>query len=171
MSDLNPTHTESSPRKGLTAGILLIVIGLGLFIFQFIGWPFLFPLLLGGGLLVSGILTRKTGLIIPGGILTGVGLAIVAVQNDVMSMAEPLKGGLFLLVFSLGWFLIPLVTGLVVRKTEWWALIPGTILAGIGGLVMAGDSGLEILKIVGQYWPVILVVIGASILIKNIRKN
>lgn len=167
------TKPESKDLKNsVVAGILLIVIGAGLLLFQFFDGSALFVLFLGACFLVSGMITRKGGLIIPGGILGGVGLGILAIENNPFgALNEPTAGGVFLVAFSLGWFAIPLLTRLFTGSTEWWALIPGGILALIGGLILAGETGLQILEVLGTYWPVVLVIIGAGILIQYFRRK
>ena len=168
MSELNVNTTEqkSTKKHSLAAGLVLVAIGAGLLLFQIFDLPMFFPLVLGAIFLAAGIITRSAGLLIPGGIISGVGLAILATMGGwFFPMNSQESGGLFLLLFSVGWFSITLLSKLFTAETQTWALIPGAILAAIGGLVLAGERGVAILKLVGTYWPLILVVIGASILI------
>jgi hypothetical protein len=157
--------TNKTSTDGLTAGIILITIGVGLLLFRLISMEGYFPLVLGLGFLAAGIFTRKDGLIIPGGIIGGVGLGIVALENAwFTAQNNPASGGIFLLMFALGWFSITLLTRIFTRETHTWALIPGSIIGTIGALVLAGDSGIRVLETAGNYWPVILIVIGVWVL-------
>jgi hypothetical protein len=176
MTDQNiqqmPETNNGANKSAVTTGIILIAIGVSLLVFRIIDLSQLFPLVLGLGFLLSGALTRKTGLIIPGGIISGVGLGIVALSNNWFTPTnEPSSGGVFLLAFSLGWFSIPLLTRLFTGQAELWPLIPGGILATIGALILGGEQGLAILKVVGDYWPLVLVAIGVWILIQYFRKQ
>lgn len=174
MTDQTITTSEttaSSKKGGITAGILLITIGASLLLFRIINLSELFPLFLGLAFLVSGALTRKPGLIIPGGIIGGVGLGILAMNyNPLIAEQDPAAGGLFLLGFAAGWLSIPLFTRLFTGSTEWWPLIPGGILAAIGALILSGETGLAILKVLGDYWPLFLVAAGAWMLIRYFKK-
>jgi hypothetical protein len=164
--NVESTGTKTSGKHSLSAGLILVGIGLGLLAFQVFGLQILFPLVLGAIFLAAGIVTRKAGLIIPGGIISGAGLGTLAtVQGWYFPTNSEQAGGLFLLLFSLGWFSITLLSKLFTSETQTWALIPGAILAAIGGLVLMGERGISILELVGTYWPLILVAIGASILI------
>lgn len=122
--------------------------------------------------LISGLVTRNRGLLIPGGIVGGVGGALIVMQALGDRLTENGKGGLFLLVFSLGWLLIA-VLSLVVPNEEgkyrfmYWPLIPGGILAAIGALVIQGESGLQVLNYIGQGWPVVMIGIGLYLLLRR----
>lgn len=166
VPNVNNTQQKSSEKHSLAGGLILIAIGAGLMLFQILDLPMLFPLVLGGIFLAAGIITRSAGLLIPGGIISGVGLGTLAtVQDWLFPMGSEQSGGLFLLLFSVGWFLITLLSKLFTSETQTWALIPGAILAAIGGLVLMGELGLAILQWVSTFWPLILVIIGGSILI------
>lgn len=168
MSELNVNTAEqkSTGKHNLATGLVLVVLGAGLLLFQIFDLPMFFPIVLGCIFLAAGIIKRSAGLLIPGGIISGVGLATLATtQNWLFPMGSTEAGGLFLVLFSMGWFSIALLSKLFTAETQTWALIPGAILAAIGGLVLMGERGITVLKLVGTYWPLVLVVIGAAILI------
>jgi hypothetical protein len=52
-----------------------------------------------------------------------------------------------------------------------WALIPGGVLAGVGGLILAGEAGLKVLETFGNLSPILLVIVGAALLVGYYRKN
>lgn len=164
--NLTTTETKATEKKGsLTGGLIMIAIGVSLMVAQLTGFGWLFPLALGLGFLTAGALTRKPGLIIPGGILSGVGLGVIAVDNAWFAPANSeASGGVFLLAFAAGWVLISVFTRLFSDETHVWALIPGGIMALIGSLILAGQPGLVILEKIGEYWPVVLILIGLVIL-------
>ena len=168
MSEQSFTTNETKPaaRGNLTTGVILIAIGVGLMVFRLVSMEGLFPLVLGLGFITAGILKRSAGLLIPGGIIGGAGLGIVVMENNwLASNGTTEGGGVFLLVMALGWFSITLLSKLFTSETQLWALIPGSVMALIGGLVMMGEQGLKVLEVLGTYWPLILVAIGAWILI------
>ncbi len=161
----NEPVQNAKDKNRLAGGILLTGIGLGLLIFQLVGLPELFPILLGVVFLVAGIVTRKAALIIPGGIIGGAGLGTLStVYGWFYPTSSVEAGGVFLLLFSIGWFSITLFTFLFTNDHQIWPLIPGGVMVLIGGAVLMGERGLRILEIVGTFWPLILVIIGLSIL-------
>jgi hypothetical protein len=166
VQNLNETTNNPVDRKGkLTGGIILITIGLGLLIFQWVSLEMFFPLMIGLVFILAGILNRSAGLLIPGGIVGGVGLGIMAMENTWFAPVGTTEGGgIFLLAMSLGWFSIILLSKLFTDETQVWPVFPGGAMALIGGLILMGEAGLQILEVLGTFWPVILVVIGLSLL-------
>ena len=162
---LTTTETKSVSKDNFATGIILIAIGVGLLVFRLVSLEGFFPLAMGLIFILAGILKRSAGLIIPGGIIGGAGLGIVVMENNWLApMGSVDGGGVFLLVMSLGWFSITILSKLFTDETQVWALIPATAMALIGGLVLMGEQGLEVLKVMGTYWPLILVAIGLWIL-------
>ena len=164
----NKAHKSGN---GVVGGIILILIGLLAFAGQFITLPN-FGLFIVAGLgaifLVWGILTRNDGLIIPGGILSGIGWGIVAVSSNLFAGTD-VDGGVFLIIFALGWFSIPLLTAIFTDKTHWWALIPGAIIGVVGLAVSFGGVFMNVLEVAGKFWPLILIALGAWALIEAFR--
>jgi hypothetical protein len=152
------------------AGIAIIALGVISLAAQ-LGVPvadgFLILPALAGIFLVWGLLTRTFGLIIPGGILSGVALGAYLVEGPLGGSAELVAGGVFLLAFSLGWALIAALSLYTARSFQWWPLVPGSIMAVIGALMLAGGSGLAVLKAFGFIWPVVLIAVGAYVLIRR----
>lgn len=155
----------------------LILIGLGLFFLanQFIDFNWdrvgiYFLPALGGVFLLAGILTRQAGLIIPGGILSGIGWGSVLVTGP-FSGSGDVEGGVFMLTFALGWTLITGLTAVFTEKTHWWPLIPGGIMALIGGGILFGGVFMQGLTLLGQLWPVFLILLGLFVLYQGMRGN
>ncbi|RME84745.1 MAG: hypothetical protein D6775_04635 [Caldilineae bacterium] len=117
--------------------------------------------------LAWGLLTRTFGLVIPGGILMGVGLGTILVESPPSFLARVDEGALFLLAFSAGWALITLLSPLADGRLHWWPLIPGGVMAAIGGLILLGELGAMVLEWSGFLWPLVLVLLGLYILFRR----
>ena len=161
---------RASNRNSLIAGVAIIVLGLIALVAQLNAGEangLLVLPALAAVFLAWGLLTRTFGLVIPGGILSGIALGAFLVQGPLANSPETVSGGIFLLAFSLGWALIAVLSIFTARSFQWWPLIPGAILAVIGALLIAGGSGLQVLQALGYVWPVVLVVAGAWVLIRR----
>ena len=53
---------------------------------------------------------------------------------------------IFLLSFAMGWFSIVVLSRLFTRDPQWWALIPGAIMSGIGTFVVLTEGPLRSLN-------------------------
>ncbi|MCB8984132.1 MAG: hypothetical protein H6659_09920 [Ardenticatenaceae bacterium] len=160
----------SNKRKNNWAGgIILISIGLLALLGQLVNWQ-LSPdfgvyllSVLGALFLVWGIITRQAGPMIPGGILSGLGLGVVLVET--MSWPQGMdEGGVFLLAFALGWVLITVLTAVFTSKTHWWPLIPGGIIAVVGLAVLFGGVFWQALNLLNLVWPLLLIILGITII-------
>lgn len=154
-------------RAGVVVGALLILLGILFFLAQFVqfeGWVFLLGL--GIIFLVVGWLLRTYGFLIPGGILAGLGAGLAA-SNALPEDGG--QGGAVLLGLGLGFILVWLLGWAILREKHPWPLIPGGILGGLGALLLAGAWGLEVLELLGKFWPAILVVIGVIVLVSAFR--
>jgi hypothetical protein len=148
--------------SGWLPGVILIVIGVTLLAVQ---WLHLDAdvIVLVIGLVFAGAYaaTRRYGLLIPAGILTGLGAGILL--EDFRVTREPVVLGL-----GLGFLAIYGVDAVALHSLErprWWPLIPGailTVIAGAGGAF--GDEGGRAIQ---QGWPVILIVIGGWLVLRR----
>jgi hypothetical protein len=165
-----PQSETSSRPRGWIAGGILILIGVVALLQQFASFPqLLFLPGLGLIFLAWGLMTRKTGLLIPGGVLAGLGLGAYLVESPFAFLGDPAKGGVVLLGMAAGWGLISLLSLITEGNGKWivWPLIPGGILALLGGTLMAGQPGLQVLEYVGKGWPVVLIAIGLYLLLRR----
>ncbi len=177
-----PSEPQSASARTLAlsrhsrwiAGLALIAIGLLVLVEQYVEseWLRLFFLpALGAIFLLWGSITRSIGLLIPGGILGGIGLGVVLNAGPLESLGGDAEGGVFLLSFALGWGLITLLSALVTQETHWWPLIPGGIMAAIGGALLAGGAAMDALNVVGNLlgraWPLGLVALGLYLLLRH----
>jgi hypothetical protein len=159
-------------KKDFKGGLILITIGLLALAFQLLpiqiteNMGLLIVPGLGALFLVWGILTRTDGLMIPGGILSGVGLGVYAIAGPFSIWQGDNEGGVFLIFLGLGFGLITLITAVFGEETHWWALIPGGIIAFVGVSILFGGALLGVLAFVSKLWPLALILIGISILVK-----
>lgn len=145
----------------LAGGAFLIILGAATLLQRWLEIGNYIVLLIGLGMLILGSISHRTGWIIPGSVLTGIGLGILAMEGGwLFPVAD--QNGVFLICFAFGWFLITLLTALFTR-TQWWAIIPGGIMALIGGgiLVTNGTAGWEELNLV---YAIILISLGLVLL-------
>jgi hypothetical protein len=141
MNENLDKKVESRRNHRIAAGVVLIVLGLAAFLQRWVDVGSYIVLVLGLGMLIWGSVSRRNGWIIPGGVLTGIGLGILAEEGHWFITSVD-QGGVFLICFALGWFLIALLTAIFTRL-QWWALIPGGIMAVIGGAILATNGALR----------------------------
>lgn len=104
--------------------------------------------------------TRQYGYLIPGSIMTGLGLGIVVSQTMNLASGEG-QGGAVVLGLGLGFIGIWAIGTLVrIEQHHWWPLIPGGILAAVGTALLIGGGAIEAL----DYWGIILVAIGLFVI-------
>lgn len=151
------------PRGGVFAGVLLLVLGLLLLAAQFVPqvraldlWS-AFPVVIGVAFLGGYVYSRQYGFLIPGCILTGLGLGLlVARLVPVHAIADTAT------VTGLGLgFLAIYPIDLAVRGREpgqWWPLVPG-------GIILLTGLAPALWQDVWQVAPALaLIVIGFIIL-------
>jgi hypothetical protein len=165
----------SKRRNEWVGGLFLIGLGLLFLLYQFVDLPrvdnvaIYFMLGLGIVFLAWGALSREGGLLIPGGILTGIGLGIALVAGPYEFEDGTLSGGVFMGAFAFGWVLITIFTAIFTEKTQWWPLIPAAIMALIGGALLAQGPFLVALEWLGRLWPLALIIGGIAILLGGRR--
>lgn len=165
-----PTLPHSSRRNALIAGIALIVIGLLTLTaqaFDLNDFSLLVLPTLAVIFLIWGLMTRTFGLIIPGGILGGLGLGTLLIELPWLHLSDTTKGGVFLLTFAAGWVLITLLSFFTCARWQWWPLIPGGILAAIGGILLTGATGQKLLEALAYVWPIALILLGLYLLVRR----
>lgn len=160
---------DEKKQNNWIGGVILIVVGALMFLGQLMDWRLVGDFgiyivsILGLLFLIWGIAARNVGPMIPGGILSGIGLGIILVEG-VTWPANVDEGGIFMLAFALGWVLIVVLTAVFTTKTHWWPLIPGGIMAFIGLAVLFGGFFMRALELLGLLWPIALVILGIYIL-------
>ncbi len=123
--------------SGWLPGVILIVVGVTLFAVQLMHLDAdVIVLVIGLVFATAYAATRRYGLLIPAGILTGLGAGILL--EDGGARGEPVVLGLglgFLVIYG-----IDRLTSGAREPGRWWPLIPGAILT-----VIAGTSGAWLL--------------------------
>jgi hypothetical protein len=161
----------SAARDQVVFAVVLIVVGaIGLISRWFQptadvgGWV---VAAIGLGFLGAFAYTRNYGYLVPGGIMTGLGLGIVVSQNVAWSTGEG-EGGAVVLGLGLGFGLVWLIGTITqTEKPNFWALIPGGILSTIGTLLLVGGGAIELL----DWWGVALIAIGVLVVLRAFMKR
>ena len=164
MSDLSDTSARDPLHRRRTAGVVLLIVGILALVDRWflIDLGQAVPLVLGLAFLAWALLARKCPLLIPGGILTGLGTGILLRDG---------YGGnsTFLFCFAGGWVLITVLSLLVFRRWVWWPLIPAATMAGSGLTQLAGPEWHSWLRAMRYNWPVVLIVIAVFLLLTKPR--
>ena len=148
--------------SGWLPGVILIAVGLTLFTVQLLNLDGdVIVLVIGLVFAIAFAATRRYGLLIPAGIMTGLGIGILLENAGVMG--EPVVLGL-----GLGFFAIyagDLLTTGARAPGRWWPLIPGGILT----IIAAAEStfGPEGARLITQGWPILLIAAGAWLLLRG----
>lgn len=152
---------------------------LGLVLLTVAGWALLdrytdfrtdlaVPLLIGVIFTAWSVLAKEWGLLVPGGILLGIGSGILLIRSTDLSRAG--ESGVFLICFGAGWILITLLSAIVFKRRVLWPLIPGFILATLGASEVAGPEFRQAMNVVHDYWPWGLLAVAAWLLFFGGRK-
>lgn len=160
-------------NKSVRSGVLLIVAGVIFILFRTFdfGENLVLPLM-GAGFITWSILWRNKGLMIPGGILSGIALGVALSESGLAErMGSEASGALFLFGFAAGWFVITLFTHLFFNQYVWWPMIPGGIMAAVGLITLLNSNLIDVTILPGRFWPVILIVIGCYIIWNQFRKD
>jgi len=147
---------DEQQRGRIVAGSVLILLGVGFLALQFLEGlgESVFFFALGGAFVAGYLLWRVYGLLVPGGILIGVGLG--AIGEGAFRQFEDFAA----IGLGLGFVLIYVVALAYEGYSHWWPLIPGGILI-VSGLA-SGSVTVE--RLISTGWPLILIVIGLSML-------
>lgn len=163
---------KNDERRGaLFGGLILVFVGLIALLSQFLDldgglWGTFIVLGLGLAFIVAGIVTREFGFFVPGGILSGIGAGIALLAGPWQNAFAVDEGGLFMLAFAGGWFLIPILGLIFTRQFHWWPFIPGGIIGLVGLAIIYGGALWTVLQWLGYLWPVVLIGVGVYILYK-----
>jgi hypothetical protein len=116
---------------------------------------------IGLGLLGAFFYTRNYGFLVPGGIMTGLGIGIIVSQTVAWTTPEG-EGGAVVLGLGVGFALVWLIGTLVeTGRPNFWALIPAGILSTIGALlILGGEQPLQ------DWWGIGLIAIGLLVVLR-----
>jgi hypothetical protein len=149
---------DEQTRGRLVTGSILIFLGLGLFALQFTSGfsTALLFFLIGGVFVASYLFTRGYGLLIPGGILMGLGLGQVGQSSNSIFSFE----GFGAVGLGIGFCSIYVIDLIYRGRTSWWPLVPGLILI-ITGMASISAAASQLLSV---GWPLLLVLVGLLVL-------
>jgi len=143
-------------NAAVTFGAVLVVVGAVLLGARFndvvaAGGPALW---IGLGFLTWWAFSGNYGLLVPAGVLTGLGVGLMLA--DLEFSGNPVALGL-----GVGFLAICALDALRRRRSSsWWPLVPGTVLVIVG--LLQNTSGWDSLG--GLGWPLFLIVIGIVII-------
>ena len=172
--------TDNNTQKKVFpfGGLLLVIAGLFILLSQFVEINLsggIFLAALGLFFILWGATNRNAGLLIPGGIITGLSIGVFLVE-DLNTLPEYFQGGTFIIALAMGFALITLLTRIFAGNAHWWALIVAGVLAliGVGIIIVEMPNANALQKIVetlftaSQYlWPLLLVGLGLWIIFKK----
>ena len=154
---------QGSTRDRVVFALILIVVGLAGLASQFLettpdlgGWVVLFI-----GLIFIGAFTytRQYGFLVPGGIMSGLGVGILVEQS--VTLSGEASGGVIVTGLAAGFLAIWVIGSLAkAQGNHPWPLVPGVILAAVGGALLVGGQALDLL----EWWGVVLVAFGLYLL-------
>jgi uncharacterized membrane protein len=81
---------------------------------------------------LKGIRRHRVDMIVLGSILGSIGLGVLLTSDPVHVTTGYGEAGVFLIAFALGWYATSFLTWWFTRSTQWWALIPGSMIALTG---------------------------------------
>ncbi|MEO8287661.1 MAG: hypothetical protein ABI670_14630 [Chloroflexota bacterium] len=163
---------KAQEDRGWIAAVGLIAVGLVLLVAQFTNSSFTAMLVLPALALIFlawGIAAHKSAFMIPAGIFIGLSLGTWLITTDwiAANVNEETQGGIFLLAFAAGWASITILSWLFTSDLHWWPLIPGGIMAIVGGALLIGGNALQALVWLGYAWPIALVAAGIFLLLRR----
>ena len=166
------SQQQGTRSSGAYVGaLLLIVIGLVALAANLGGDKYIYeaiPLVIGIVFFIAYASTRQYGLLVPAGILSGLGAGLLASSafNATDQQAAPyLVDGI-----GLG-FLSIFVIDLIVTRTaaRWWPLVPGGVMVVVGS--GATLTRQEVTDLFGIWVPVLLIGLGVSLLLSRARRG
>ncbi len=166
-SDPQPSTLITRQRNPIAGGAVLIILGIALLVGPLTNWQATWYVLptLALAFLTWGLLTRNLGLVIPGGILSGIALGTYLMRQPIPGMESADAGGIFLLAFAGGWMLICLLSVFTDRGFQWWPLVIGTIFAFVGLGVFSNFTML--LSFISYLGPLALIGLGIYLVLRR----
>lgn len=159
-------------------GIILIVIGTILLLHQldliYLRWRHIYPIiLLAFGVLffVSTVTKKDKGAAFPATVLMVLGLFFFLRNYSYFSVDYYFYDWeefwpIFLIAFGLGFIALYFF-----KPEDWGVLIPGGVLSFFGVLFFLRSTGVFYWRDFANFWPLILIAIGASIVISSLKRK
>jgi hypothetical protein len=134
-----------APRTSATAGfVALLLLTAGVLILAGRAVPVVgdcLALALGIELLVWAGVTREDGLLIAGGVTSGLGLGVLLAAWPLRDAEPNVVGGAFVVSVAVG-FLLVAALGHWWQRRQTWAWITAAVAGAVGGALMAGAEVL-----------------------------
>lgn len=118
---------------------------------------------LGVAFVIWAALSRSAGLLVPGGVLLGVGIG---------TWLQASYGPAAFLFSMAGGFLLISVLSLLLfgaKHKTWWTVFPAGGLAFAGIVVGGGPTIRETLRAMQGYWPYALIVVAIALIVSALR--
>ena len=149
---------HSTTKKRLGTGLMLIVLGLGLYAMQYLGESArpLILALLGGLFLIGYFLTKAYALLVLGGILGGLGIGLFG-EPRWFVLHEFTEIGL-----GIGFLVIYLARLIYERRSHWWPLVPALVFFLLG---FQSWRGFRQFVFSSRGWPILIAIVGALIML------
>ena len=143
---------DSATKKRLGTGLMLIVLGLGLYGMQYFGASArpLILTLLGVLFIIGYFVTRAYGLLVLGGILGGLGIGLFG-QPRWLVLHEFTEIGL-----GIGFLVIFLARLIYERRSHWWPLVPMLVFFLLG---FQKWRGFRQFIFSSKGWPILIVIV------------
>lgn len=171
------TQNDLPKRPFSIGGVMLILLGIFFLLQNLVKIPLPGSITIGAmGLffILWGALERVSGLLIPGGILSGLSIGIALAESNLLP--EYAKGGVILIGLGAGFALISVSSALFTSERHRWALIVAAALGLFGGLIVLAGSPEEsmmktvatlLLQSLNYLWPLVLIALGIGFLRKR----
>ncbi len=108
--------------------------------------------------------TRQDGFLVPGAILGGLAIGV-----GLEDLGYSMNGGAVVLGLGAGFIAIYVIDTLFGAHPHWWPLIPGGILAVVGGSQAIGGTAAA--DAVARWWPAVLIMVGVFVLVAGQRQR
>lgn len=158
------TYADRLRGRRVTAAVLLTVAAVALLgRYVPLNWRESFLPLIGVGFIVWAGLARSRGLLVPGGILVGVGTGIM-LRGEYGQAA-------FLFSMAGGFLLVSVLSILMFGREKhcWWTIFPAGGLAFAGVMAASGPNAREWWRTVQPLWPWVLVAVAVFLLFTKPR--
>ena len=149
---------DKPTRSKVITGVMLIVLGFGLYAMQFMDASTK-PLLLvfiGGIFLATYFSTRTYGFLVTGGVVFGLGIGMFG-EHRWFVTTDFTEIGL-----AIGFALIFLIRLAYERRSHWWPLIPSLALFLVG---FQAWRRFRLFIFSERGWPLLIVIVGALIIL------
>jgi hypothetical protein len=120
---------------------------------------------IGISMLLWGLLGHVFGLIIPGSILSGIGMGLYQAWGSSGDLNGLARTGIMLVIFGIGWGMVTVLSRPIVQKFIWWPLIPAGVMGITGYGLYIGGSPNSAVNFIGNTGSIGLILLGLYLLL------